>query len=100
VLSGLLVKRGVPSRRPWHVPGGMENLAEKSGGENLHTEDSSADFPKLVQRLRSRYDLYYAAPEAVKGSFRDIRLELSPDARQRLPGAHLYARRGYRVPAQ
>jgi VWFA-related protein len=97
-LCGLLVNRGRFSSRRWHVPGGMENIAEKTGGETIHAENPAADFRELIRRLRSRYDLYYATPEARPGSYRDLRVEFSADAQQLIPGSHSYSRRGYRVP--
>jgi VWFA-related protein len=97
VLSGLLVKPGLLSRRPFHVSGGMEHLAEMTGGHAIPLDDAASAFTEMMHRIRSRYSLYYPTPEGKVGSFRSIRVELSPDAQTRFPEARVYARRGYRL---
>jgi hypothetical protein len=57
----------------------------------------------MLARLRERYLLMYPVPmDAVPGSFRHIRVELAPSARNAHPRAIIRARGGYYVngPAQ
>jgi hypothetical protein len=54
-------------------------------------------FPEVMHRIRSRYSLYYPLPKGDLDSLRTIRVELSADAQQRFPGAHVTTRRGYRL---
>jgi hypothetical protein len=51
-----------------------------------------------MRRIRTRYSLYYALPEAKPGTTRAIRVELARDAAQRFPKSRLRARTGYVVP--
>jgi VWFA-related protein len=107
VLSGLVIPdRGslgraiiVGTLAPFALlrQGGMSNIAAKTGGETIHSDNLATAFPEMMRRIRSRYSLYYRAPEAKAGSFRNIRVELAAEAQKRLAGARLYARRGYRV---
>jgi VWFA-related protein len=77
--------------------GGMDRMADQTGGDTIRTDDPSSAFPEMMRRIRSRYSLYYTAPEGELGSFRTIRVELTADAQKRFPGAHVRARRGYRL---
>ena len=52
----------------------------------------------MLARLRDRYLLIYSAPpDATAGSFRRIRVELAPAAKEAHPHAIVTARRGYYV---
>jgi VWFA-related protein len=97
VLSGLIVRAGLLSRSLNHVGGGMEHIAEKTGGDAIRCDDPASAFSEMMHRIRIRYSLYYPMPEGKVGSFRSIRVELSPDAQTRFPDARVYARRGYRL---
>jgi len=77
--------------------GGMEHIAEKTGEDAIRCDDPAAAFSEMMHRIRIRYSLYYPMPEGKVGSFRSIRVELSPDAQTRFPEARVYARRGYRL---
>ncbi len=73
-------------------------IAEATGGQTLRTEHAGATFRELMEGIRTRYSVAYAAPpSAVPGTFRKIRVELSPQARQHYPHAWLRARTGYTV---
>lgn len=78
-------------------PRGMDQIATKTGGDTIHSDKTASAFPEAMHRLRSRYSLYYLAPEGTPGSYRTIRVELTPDAQSRYPGSRVYARRGYRL---
>ena len=109
VLSGIVV----PLRRP---PGasndplgllveglvakmfaGIDEIAQKTGGDAIHSDDPGADLAQTMHRIRSRYSLYYRMPDGTPGSFRSIRVDLASGAVARFPGAYVSARRGYRL---
>ena len=80
-----------------HLPGGIDELVEKTGGEAIRVEDLSSAFPEMMHRIRTRYSLYYRMPDTDDGSIRSIRVELSTDAQRRFPQARVIARQGYRA---
>src|SRR5436305_3166647 len=69
----------------------------RTGGEVLTGDSPAASFAKIVGSILTRYTLDYAAPAAEPGSYRKIRVELSPNAKARYPGAKVEARAGYYV---
>ncbi len=94
VVSALIVS----SKGAKPVKGGMvDPLAEKSGGDTVKATDPGASFIEMIQRIRSRYSLYYATPEGQAGTFHSIRVELAPEAHAQNPGAKLAARRSYQL---
>lgn len=105
VLCGLTVRdRGYPVRRaivavvaPYALAkvGGIDPIAQKTGGDVVQSEDPGLRFPEMMRRIRARYSLYYPLPEAKLESVRSIRVELSPAAQGRFPDARVYARSGY-----
>jgi len=96
VVSGLIVGTGSKFARP-ERGGDVDPLAEKSGGDTVRAKDPGAVFVEMIQRIRSRYSLYYATPEGQAGTFHQIRVELAPEARKRFPEARISARRSYRL---
>lgn len=104
VAAGLVVRNAAMSVtfrivRPLSmVMGGMSGIAERTGGDMLNADDAGAGFREMIQRLRLRYSLHYAMPQAKPGEERKIRVELSKEAAQRYPGAKIRARSGYIVP--
>jgi Ca-activated chloride channel homolog len=78
--------------------GTVSHIADKTGGEVLKANDTSADFPQMMQRIRRRYSLYYALPAGKPGEQREVRIELTDAAKLRMPGAHVRARKGYLRP--
>jgi VWFA-related protein len=78
---------------------GVKGIAEKTGGDFIHSGEAGAAFEESMRRIRSRYSLYYAMPEVKPGSRRTIHVELSGDAAKRYPKAKVRARTGYIVPA-
>jgi len=73
----------------------VKEIAGPSGGEVVSTEQAAEELPRMLERIRGRYLLYYAAPECKAGTFRRIRVDLSQEARARYPHAVLRAREGY-----
>lgn len=80
------------------TPADVGKLAAATGGETLRAERADEAFPELISRLRNRYSLAYAAPESPSGTFRRVRVELSPAAKKRYPRARVLTRTGYYAP--
>jgi VWFA-related protein len=108
LLSGLVIaNKAYEVRRkigligaPYLIPlvAGMKGIAEKTGGDAIGTSEPGAAFQEAMRRIRSRYSLYYAQPEAKPGTTRTIRVELTGQAAQQHPKARVRARTGYVVP--
>jgi Ca-activated chloride channel homolog len=77
---------------------GMKGIAAKTGGDAISVTVAGTAFQESMRRIRSRYSLYYAQPEARPGSTRSIRVELIGDAAKLHPKARVRARTGYVVP--
>lgn len=105
VLNAIVVRGGRRPglRRPGQylnpdfTPSDVFKIAEHSGGEAVQGGRVLEQFPQIIERIRSRYSLQYAAPPGEAGSFRRIRVELTADARRRYPDARIRARGGYFV---
>lgn len=90
VLNALLVKaHGGP--RAVKVP----ELVEQTGGELIQGNHIADDLTQLLDRIRKRYSLHYVPPEGNVGQRREVKIELTPDAKKRYPAAHIRARKGY-----
>ncbi|MGD0869683.1 MAG: VWA domain-containing protein [Bryobacteraceae bacterium] len=108
ILSGLIVRN--PAFQAMRTVGiilapqnlamqaGMKGIAEKTGGDALTANEPGTAFQEAMRRIRTRYSLYYALPEAKPGSQRTIGVELTRDAAQRFPKSRVRARTGYVVP--
>ncbi|MGH9657466.1 MAG: hypothetical protein ACRD96_02920, partial [Bryobacteraceae bacterium] len=103
VLNAIVVKRG---RRPAaprpgqflnpdFTPSNVFGIAERTGGEAFEGGKIGASFREMIERIRSRYSLHYAAPEAPGGGLRRIRVELAGAARRKHADAVVRARAGY-----
>jgi VWFA-related protein len=109
ILSGLIVRN--PAFQAMRTVGiilapqnlamqaGMKGIAEKTGGDALTANEPGTAFQEAMRRIRTRYSLYYALPEAKPGAKRSITVELTRDAAQRFPKARVRARTGYVVPS-
>jgi VWFA-related protein len=103
VLNALVVRKGarpLPRRvgytNPDFDPPDVYKISERTGGEAVEGLGKVSEiFQKLIERIRSRYFIQYPAPNAEAGTFRHIRVELSPAARRRYPDASVRAREGY-----
>jgi len=80
---------------PDFTPSDVFTLSEQSGGEAVKAERADAAFSEMLERIRTRYTLSYKAPEAAAGTFRKVRVDLSPAARGRYPAAQVRHRNGY-----
>lgn len=109
LLSGLIVRN--PTYQALHTVGiimgpqnllmeaGMKGIAQKTGGDTVHSNDPGTAFQDAMHRIRTRYGLYYALPQAKPGTSRTVHVELTPAAAKRYPKSRVRARTGYIVPA-
>jgi hypothetical protein len=72
-------------------------FAKATGGDVATGEDPGTAFRNMIKRATTRYTLQYQAPGGEPGSFRKLRVELTPEARKAHPGAVVQARSGYEV---
>jgi hypothetical protein len=79
--------------------GGMRGIAEDTGGDGVKFDDAGEGLRQMIHRLRRRYTLAYAMPDAVAGERREIEVQLAGDAARRYRQARVRARTGYIVPA-
>jgi len=70
-------------------------IADETGGEAVKLGRASTTFPEMIERIRTRYSLQYQSPRFGVTGFRNIRVELTPQAKLRHPTAQLRARKGY-----
>ena len=80
------------------TPGSVRTYALETGGSLLSAEGKKLDanLGELVEHLRTRYSLGYISTNARKdGKFRKLKLELTPEARQRTGEARISVRSGY-----
>ncbi len=87
-----------PPARPASV--GVKGIADQTGGDFVQSGDPAREFPASMRRIRSRYTIYYAMPEAKPGTPRSIRVVLAPALAERQPGTRIRARTGYVTPAE
>jgi hypothetical protein len=80
---------------PDFTPTDVFGIAEKTGGEWVRADSADAVFGALLERIRTRYSIFYNAPESQPGTFRKVRVSLTPEARKRYPKAEVLARSGY-----
>jgi VWFA-related protein len=100
ILSGLIVSSRLANISPFALLGvkklgGIEGITDRTGGDLIYSDELSTSFPEAIRRLRSRYSLYYRLPPAKEERERSLRVELSPEAAQRFPGAQIRARKRY-----
>jgi VWFA-related protein len=76
----------------------MTKVAEQTGGDVLKSGDPGENFQEMIRRIRLRYSLYYAQPEAKPGTERKIKVTLADDEQRKHPQGRVRARFGYRVP--
>ena len=107
ILSGLIVRNPafqamrtvgvILSPHNLAMQAGMKGIAEKTGGDTLIASEPGTAIQEAMRRIRTRYSLYYALPEARPGATRAVRVELARDAANRFPKSRLRARTGYVV---
>jgi VWFA-related protein len=83
---------------PDFSPSDVFHIAQETGGEAVKADRADVSFEEMIESIRIRYSIQYAAPEsAAAGSFRRIRVDLTPEVRRRYPKAVVRARSGYLV---
>jgi len=85
---------------PGNVSPDVYRFVENTGGDVIADDDSASALARIVRQIATRYHLEYPAPQAEPGAFRRIRVELTPAAQRRYPGAVVQARTGYYVEKQ
>lgn len=101
VLSAVLVGdaagpyRSARYQNPALSPPDVHRYASDTGGVVASGSDPVQALLPVLKELTTRYSLQYTAPPAEDGTFRRIRLELTPEARAKYPGAKINARSGY-----
>ena len=106
VLSAILVGENARSpymqaryEPPTHAAPDVQRYAKETGGEAITGAAPAVALQPLLKGLTTRYTFQYTAPTADEGSFRKIRVELTPEAASRNPGVSIKARSGYTVGA-
>jgi VWFA-related protein len=104
VFNAIVIGRGIrpgppkPGDNPDFTPADVFKLADATGGEAVKAERAASFFPEMVARIRDRYTIAYRVPTGAQADeFRSIRVDLTPEARQRYPKAEVRARSGYYV---
>jgi Ca-activated chloride channel family protein len=110
ILSGLIVRNrpfrtahtiGLVMSPPMlFAQAGMKGVAAKTGGDAMQSADPGSAFQESMRRIRARYSLYYAQPEADPGKRRQVKVELTGGAAANYPKAQIRARTGYYVPGR
>jgi len=103
VLNGILIgKQKRPDLpkpgqyvNPDFTPADIFKLAEQSGGEAMEAGKIGESFQHMIERIRARYSVQYAAPPSKPGAFHHIRVELTPKVRSQHRDAKIRARAGY-----
>ncbi|MBL8241753.1 MAG: VWA domain-containing protein [Bryobacterales bacterium] len=78
---------------------GMRFAADQTGGDRVDFEDAPKGLSEAIQRLRSRYSLFYAPPPGKPGEERRISVGLARNAAKEHKNASVRSRTGYVVPS-
>jgi hypothetical protein len=92
-LSGLLA--GPDADAPGAEDGDVRRLVAATGGSLLRLEAGNFPWRQILRALRDRYAIGYPAPEGPAGTIRELRIELTPRARDRYRDARIQAPAGY-----
>ncbi|MBM3785742.1 MAG: VWA domain-containing protein [Acidobacteria bacterium] len=84
-------------RNPEFTYANVFDIAENTGGDILKSDNGDEALARILERIRSRYSMHYLSPGGEPGTFREIRVELSAQAKARYPKAAIRNRRGYTV---
>jgi hypothetical protein len=77
---------------------GARYAASQTGGDTLNSSDAAEGLREAINRLRSRYSLYYALPPGKPSEERKIRVQLTAGAAKQYPRSTVRARTGYVTP--
>lgn len=98
VVCGLIFFNPLKQSLRSFTPGSIKTYAIETGGTVINVDKKSLakTLDELIERLRSSYSFgFVSTNEKSDGSFRKLRLELSPPARQREGETQVQARKGY-----
>jgi VWFA-related protein len=79
------------------IDASVSDLASKSSGELMRINDSDAPLVEILERIRSRYTLYYDPLEG-PAKERKVVATLSASGKEKYPGAKAIGRRQYSAP--
>jgi VWFA-related protein len=82
---------------PSSGPPDVQRFVAETGGQVTLGAAPAEAFAPILKDLTTRYTFQYTPPQGEEGSFRKIRVELTPEAAARFPGAKIKARSGYTV---
>jgi VWFA-related protein len=77
----------------------VQRFVRETGGQAITGAAPATALQPVLKGLTTRYSFQYTAPSAEDGTFRKIRVELTPEAAARNPGVSIKARSGYTVGA-
>ena len=80
---------------PSAAPPDVQRFVRETGGQVVIGTAPAQALQPVLQGLTTRYTMQYTAPPSEDGKFRKIRVELTPEAAARYPGAKIKARSGY-----
>ena len=73
----------------------MRKIDEQTGGEAVQSTRPEESLAGMIERIRARYSMQYAAPDSAPGTWHRITVDLIPHARAAHPSAIVRARAGY-----
>lgn len=73
----------------------VQRYVAETGGEIVTGAPPAAALQPVLKDLTTRYSFQYTAPPAEDGTFRKIRVELTPESAARNPGVKVKSRSGY-----
>jgi VWFA-related protein len=103
VLSAIIVGDGASQYtragyvNPASAPPDVQRFVSETGGHSVMGAAPAEALAPILKDLTTRYSFQYTPPPGEEGSFRRIRVELSPEAAARYPAAKIKARSGYTV---
>jgi hypothetical protein len=92
---GINIHLGPPSSYRYT---GMRDIAVRTGGDSIDSNDAAEGLNEMVHRLRMRYSLYYALPQSRPGEVHRLEVQLTREAAAQHPRAIVRARTGYMAP--
>jgi VWFA-related protein len=94
---GLNIFNKVAAPYSFALDASISDLVNKTSGELMYMDDAAQPLVEILERIRSRYTLYYPPLEA-SDKERKVLVTFSPEGQQKNPGAKAIGRRQYSVP--
>jgi hypothetical protein len=73
----------------------VRRITDQTGGVITQTPDVEAALRRMLERSRTRYTVFFRQPDLTSGTLRHIKVDLSPAARAKHPGAVVRSRTAY-----